>query len=580
MTENKRGLPELLAPCGSPEALRAAIAGGADAVYFGGTLFNARMNAKNFGRQAIKDAVDLCHENGVRAYITLNTLVLDREMAEAVEYASFLYKCGADALITADAGLAKLIREYIPDFELHASTQMTGHSSAAARELHAAGFSRMVCAREMSAEQIKRLAAESPLEIEMFVHGAICVSCSGQCLMSAMLGGRSGNRGMCAQPCRMPYNGAYPISLKDMCLANHIPELTESGVASLKIEGRMKSPEYVYGVTRIYRRLLDERRNASSAEMAELTKLFSRGGFTDGYYTGRKDSSMLGIRSEQEITQSRELQYKKDLKSSGRLPKIELSERSLPETQYKPVISKNIRGSYEKPINTARFVTAKQIPDTDYFDILYLPLSVTSRGLANGVLLPPVIFDDRKDDARRALESAAKAGAAHIMISNIGQLELAREFGLIPHGDFRLNIFNTLSARYYTETLPDFDSLILSPELTLPQIRDITTGTDARKGAIVYGRIPLMLLEKPVGQQQLRDRKGARFPILRDSGRDIVYNSVPLYMADHQKKLSDAGISERHFVFSCEDRAETLRIIYAYSHNLPAKEREQIRRIK
>jgi putative protease len=215
-------------------------------------------------------------------YVTLNTAVLDKELKEAVAYADFLYGIGVDALIMSDLGLASLIRGRYPDMELHASTQASGHNAECAKTFAKMGFSRMVCARELSKDEIKELCTASPIEIEQFIHGAMCVSQSGQCLASAVMGGRSGNRGVCAQPCRMKYNGRYPLSLKDMCLAQHVTELIESGVASLKIEGRMKSPAYVYEVVSVYRRLLDEARNASKDEMQTLANVFSRGSFTDG----------------------------------------------------------------------------------------------------------------------------------------------------------------------------------------------------------------------------------------------------------------------------------------------------------
>ncbi len=304
-------LPELLAPAGSPTALRAAIEGGADAIYVGGVAFNARINAKNFTEEELGDAIALAHSYGVKVYIAANTLIYDREREDYLRAAEKAYLLGADALIVADIGMARELKKRIP-IELHASTQMSGHSVAAARELANAGFSRMVCAREMSGEDIRSFCENSPIEAEVFVHGAICVSTSGQCLFSSLVGGRSGNRGECAQPCRLPYSmgkgrQGYPLSLCDLSLARHITELCDMGVASFKIEGRMKSPEYVRDVTAIWRRLLDEGRNATDRDMAELAKIFSRGGFTDGYYTGKKGRTMLGIRSENDKKQSAEL---------------------------------------------------------------------------------------------------------------------------------------------------------------------------------------------------------------------------------------------------------------------------------
>ena len=575
-------LPELLSPCGSPEALDAAISGGADAVYLGGTMFNARMNAKNFDRAALAEAVAKCHSFGVRMYVTLNTLLFDRELKSALEYAGFLYETGADALIVTDMGLISLIRRYIPEMELHASTQVTVHSAEAALRLKDIGFKRVVCAREMSSEDIRMLVS-SGVEVEMFVHGAICVSCSGQCLMSSMLGGRSGNRGECAQPCRMPYNGSYPISLKDMCLARHIPKIIESGVASLKIEGRMKSPAYVYGVTSAYRRLLDERRAASDEEFDSLAKLFSRGGFTDGYYTKTIGASMLGVRSNENIAESKKSGQTAIPKAVKRLPVIELSRGTVSIPDSAGMFSRG-KPLSSKPIFTARFRTASQIPATDYFEHIYLPLDafcgkrVPDSPAPDGVVIPPVIFDSEREQIKRMLEEAVKKGASHALIGNIGHFSLADEFGLIPHGDFRLNVTNSKSADYYASL--GISSLLVSPELNLPQMRDICFSTDntPQKGAVVYGRLPLMLLERRTGLRELRDSRGVRFPVFQENGRELIYNSVPIYMADQPDRLKDSGIAERHFIFTTEDRGEILRIIYAYQHKVIPK--DPVKRIK
>ena len=242
MAKSKK-LPELLAPAGSPLALRAAIEGGADAIYLGGSAFNARMNAKNFTLDELKEGVELAHCYGVKVYIAANTLVFDREREDFLRAAEQVYLLGADALIVADIGMAHELKKRIP-IDLHASTQMSGHSVDAAEALAKAGFCRMVCAREMSSEDIKDFCRRSPIEAEVFVHGALCVSTSGQCLFSSIVGGRSGNRGECAQPCRLPYGSSartqsYPLSLKDLSLAQHVRELCNAGVASLKIEGQV-----------------------------------------------------------------------------------------------------------------------------------------------------------------------------------------------------------------------------------------------------------------------------------------------------------------------------------------------------
>lgn len=300
--KNRIKLPELLAPAGSPEALEAAIEAGADAVYFGAGDFNARMRAKNFSREELEAALRLCRQYGVRSYVTVNTRLRDSELSEAASLVADLYEKGADAFIVADMGVARQIRLTVPEAELHASTQVSGHSAEDAAVLREMGFSRMVCPRELSLGEITRLVKASPIEIEMFIHGAHCVSFSGQCMMSHALGGRSGNRGMCAQPCRLPFRmdgvrASHPLSLKDMCLAQSVPLLIESGVSSLKIEGRQKSPDYVYGAVSVYRRLLDENRGADAEEMERLGALFSRDGFTDGYLR-QSYKGMLGVRGE------------------------------------------------------------------------------------------------------------------------------------------------------------------------------------------------------------------------------------------------------------------------------------------
>ncbi len=559
---NKNRKPEVLSPAGSLEAAYAAVAGGADAIYIGGKMLNARMNAKNFSDDALAECIRHCHENGVKVYVTLNTAVLDRELKSALDYADMLYSLGVDALIVSDTGLASAFKDRYPEMGIHASTQASGHNAQCAKALSELGFDRMVCARELSETDIKTLCEQSPIEIEQFVHGAMCVSQSGQCLASAMMGGRSGNRGVCAQPCRMSYNGAHPLSLKDMCLANHAKTLTESGVSSLKIEGRMKSPSYVYGVTKIYRRIIDEDRNATENEIKELAAIFSRGGFTDGYYTECVGSDMNGVRAEADISASRAI--KTDFKKIERsIPKITINERTLPEPFNPPRAAKRTHKS-GKPIYTARFTSPAQIKDTGFFSHTYLPIDKYEQGYTDGIVMPAAVFPRDEKRFRELLERAVKLGAEHALVTHIGQVRLALEYGLIPHGDFRLNVFNTLTAKYCVSL--GMRDVILSPELTLPQMRDI----DAPKAAIVYGKVPIMLLTKPVGASVLKDTRGARFEVIKDCGFDILLNSVPFYMADKQKALDENGIRGRHFIFTTENAKECSDIISAYKNGAPA----------
>lgn len=293
---------ELLSPAGSPEGVIAAVQNGADAVYMGMGDFNARRGAKNFTDEEFVKAVRYCHVRGCKVYVTLNTLVNDREMHDAVAAAKIASDAGADGLIVQDLGMSYAIRCALPDIPLHASTQMSLHNLAGVEAAAEMGMTRAVLARELSFEQIRFITQNASIETEVFVHGALCFCHSGQCYMSSLIGRRSGNRGLCAQPCRLQYSlggrmDDHPLSLKDNCLVEQIRRLEEAGVASLKIEGRMKRPEYTGIVTGVYAKALREQRNPEKEEMELLEKTFSRQGFTQGYFIGDK-LDMFGVRSE------------------------------------------------------------------------------------------------------------------------------------------------------------------------------------------------------------------------------------------------------------------------------------------
>ena len=665
-------LPELLSPAGSPLSLRAAIEGGADAVYMGGSSFNARINAKNFTEDELLDGIKLAHAYGVKIYIAANTLIFDREREDYLKAAEKMYLFGADALIVADIGMAKEIKKRIP-IEIHASTQLSGHNVENAKLLQEAGFSRMVCAREMSKDDLRTFCKGSPIESEVFVHGALCVSASGQCLFSSIVGGRSGNRGECAQPCRLPYTGArneYPLSLCDLSLAEHITELCEMGVSSFKIEGRMKSPEYVRDVTRVWRRLLDEGKNASKEDMRELASIFSRGGFTDGYYTKKIDGKMLGVRSQhdkdmssslapfEKITKTLPLSLHASIKADapmrlcaksgtldvtveGVIPQNalnapitkEIAERNLSKlggTPYRlekleielddglmvpisalnalrrsaiealaPKLSRCESDLQKAPLcapkkergvaKTAVFYNAKSIPDEafSYFDTIYIPLEQyeSSFGSRVGVMLPEIIYDSEAETVLSMFKKANEGGSKKALVGNIGHVALAKQAGFEIHGDFRLNVTNSSSARRLEEL--GFEDFILSPELSLSQIRDIK----GNSGVIIYGRLPLMITEKCVGKElgscekcssgtlTLRDRRNTLFPVLRRfEHRSAIFNSVPVYMADKRADLSRARITSEHFIFTTENKNEAKKVILAYKNAAPSA--SAVRRIK
>ena len=660
-------LPELLCPAGDMESLYAAVEGGADAVYVGGVRFGARAFAKNFDIEALTLAVRYCHLHSVKLFVTVNTLLFDRELAEALEYCRRLYSIGVDAVICQDLGLIAAIRELLPELEIHASTQLSVNNSLGADIAYSLGCRRVVLARELSLRDIRSAVDNSRAEIEVFLHGALCVCHSGQCLFSSLVGGRSGNRGECAQPCRLPYKEGYQLSLRDLALAEHIPELIDSGVSSLKIEGRMKSPAYVFAVTKVYRRLLDEKRRASGKEMKLLAAVFSRGGFTDGYLTGRL-AGMTGVRSDRDKEASREAsaEYTPKMKrlsvrARAKIVSGEPSELTIfsPERSYtaygavperalsspltrdsvtqrlaktgatmlslepdgieltlgeglnlppsainalrreaclgfessdrvapKEVELPEIPPHGARKMRTALFLLPELIGHTDEaalarFDIIFVPLfSDLAKSGKYGVYIPPVIPDSGLSAVRDRLRQASSAGARHALVSNISHLTLAREAGLIPIGDFRLNITN----RYAMRTLESLGvgEAILSAELTLPAVRDIGGG------AVVYGRIPLMLTERCFMREggcsgvcpenyALTDRRGAKFPIVREwEHRNLILNSAHTFMGDRVSELSSLGIE--HFIFSTENGRAAQRVVEAYCEGKEYKP-ENIRRI-
>ncbi len=304
--------PEVLSPVGSPQSLEAAVRCGADAVYIGAKKFSARRNAENFDINDIKETVCYCHIRGVKVYLALNIMIKQSELQDAFKLAAHVYECGVDAIIISDLGLASLIHECIPDMPLHASTQMTVHSESALPLLKNMGFTRVVVSREMNKKELENFCTEADnlgIEVEMFVHGALCMSVSGQCLLSSVLGARSGNRGLCAGPCRLPFAAdggtGYDLSLKDFCLYDYVNEISNIGVSSLKIEGRMKRPEYIAAATTACRQAVDNG-YVKPELLNTLKNVFSRSGFTDGYYKSNLGREMFGIRTKENVIASNE----------------------------------------------------------------------------------------------------------------------------------------------------------------------------------------------------------------------------------------------------------------------------------
>ncbi len=673
--------PELLSPAGSPASLEAAIMAGADAVYFGGQSFNARKNADNFTDEELLAAVRKCRLYGVRTNIVLNTQLYSAELTHALLFAEKLLSFGADAFIVADIGLARELLHHFPDIELHASTQCSGQNVLSAKELAKIGFRRMVAPRELPFRDIKTLCETSPIETEIFVHGALCVSHSGQCLMSSVIGGRSGNRGECAQPCRLPYQGKnpYPLSLRDLSLAAYVPELCDAGVASFKIEGRMKTPDYVYGVISTYRKLIDEHRGATPDEIRQMAALFSRSGFTDGYHTERVNKTMLGIRtdSDKQVTASSEKIVMKprkiplsmegeflvgrpayvkgtvfregceithevvgsicqaaektptsperigenlsklgatafaaervsvnadevnvpisEINAMRRALALALEEKLVGEAKAYPKFEKLTlpRGAVESDAKSAYFAFFDRITEKalSHFDRIFVPLTEYIQNIEKakkhpniGVALPPVAFDHELSLVREMAKKAKGAGCAMALVSGFWQSALANELGFEKHGDLRLNAYNSSSIATYAEK--GFASLILSPEIGTSA--SLGVSSDLPKGYVIYGRLPLMTMEKCAIRDMvlpslmdrdachycdthrftmLTDRTGTSFPMTREfSHRNVIYNSVPTYMAD---KPLDGLFS--HAIFTDETAPEVDRIIDAIQKREPAK---------
>ena len=672
---------ELLAPAGSMEALRAAVCNGADAFYLGADTFNARINARNFSAADLQEAVVYCHVRGVKVHLTLNTLVLDREMPRAAELIRLAASCGVDAFIVQDLGVVSLCRQLAPDVPIHASTQMSIHSLEGVMEAAALGCSRVVLARELPAEEIAHICKKSPVEIEVFVHGALCMCYSGQCYLSSVIGRRSGNRGQCAQPCRLPYgygrfeSTRYPLSLKDNCLVGELDELRRMGVASIKIEGRMKRPEYVAIVTRAYRTVLNGGKLMPS-DLQELETAFSRQGFTDGYFRGQTGSDMFGRRQEGEDTAdlfaSARATYEQGepqrigvrfyamirrgepaqlavedpdgnlCRTRGPVPEQAVYrsltpqdlEQQLKKTGGTPYLCTAVRSSldpdlmlpasainamrrdviaeltakrgraaparlnaYDEPprydgiagepqltiaVRTAGQITSRMLSMKP--TVLYVPLSElaehpdlpqrVSVETQLAAILPRVIWSGELAPVARQLRTVYEMGVRQVLAGNLGQLHIARAAGFAVRGDFGLNIVNSRAMRYLREQ--GLDSQLLSFELTLPQIRDISKAVPAE--LLIYGRLPLMLMENCVmknrtgicacqtGTVRLVDRVGEEFPIVKDPGtcRNVLLNGKKLYLLDKKDALRGMGLWALRLQFTTENPGEIDKVLMDY----------------
>lgn len=658
--------PEILAPAGNFDSLKAAVRAGADAVYFGTGNFNARRNAANFSGDELFLASDFCHSHGVKVHIALNTLVLDNELSDVKKTLERICRANADALILQDLGVARLARQMCPDTELHASTQMSTGTSEGIKILEDLGFCRAVLPRELSENEIKHLCENSSLDLEMFIHGALCMSVSGQCLLSAMLGSRSGNRGLCAQPCRLYFSAdggtGYDLSLKDLSLIEYINRLSSLGISSFKIEGRMKRPEYVAAAVTACRKALDGCYTDNDKE--ELKALFSRSGFTGGYFENKLGRNMFGFREKENVQSATSELLKKYAKiyekekavfpvdfvfsayeneiltlsaaaggknvfvQSGIKAEKAINRPLTKETVkaqllkcggtvFKPnnivcELDENIsvplsavnalrREALEKlseqmkkikatafnnyeylitehkpenePKNYLCFRNIENIPESFDCGRVFLPLGTSAETIKiynAGVIIPRGLLGN----ADKIIEMIKISGAKTALCNTLDAVAAAKKAGVTVFGGPSLNIFNSVSLE--TAKSLGISECILSYELTVQQISKL--GGDLPRGAVVYGKTPLMLTRNcPVsngkscsecgGKSSLTDRKGIRFPVICSNGFSELFNSRPTYMADRLKEIKN--IDFYVFDFTDESKQEISNILKFYKEGAP-----------
>ena len=561
---------EVLAPVGGEEQLIAAVKAGADAVYLGTENFNARRNAHNF--TDLSKTVEFCHNHGVKVFVTLNTVIKNKEIGQFVKTVREIADSGADAVIVQDLGGISLIKEVAPDLPLHASTQMTVHNLSGVKALEKLGFTRAVLARELSEKEIKYICDNTDMEIEVFVHGALCVCVSGQCYLSSMLGGRSGNRGLCAQPCRLDFKNKernYALSLKDMSLYDNMKSLINCGVKSLKIEGRMKRPEYVYTAVKECRKAVDGYR----ADMYTLEQVFSRSGFTDGYFKGNLGPFMFGRRTEENVNSMMKVLSKieKELISAD-FPKRESIKTTKYETfQFEPISvqsvnEKKIRIRAEK-LNQISFSMINEA------DKIILPANEILKENIDKKLkekliaeLPLLVFGEEKR-ITDILDKLKEKGIREVIVGNIGTMYEAVNSGFTVHTDYSMNLTN----KYSTKAVSDLGvkTAVMSFETNSKDIKGALP-----VGIIAYGYLPLMTYRScPVKTKagcknwsritKVKDRNGKEFSVICRGSYSQLLNSVPLYIAD---KLDEIKCDFITLYFTVEGPNECEKIFLDYKN--------------
>ncbi|MBR3969987.1 MAG: U32 family peptidase [Ruminococcus sp.] len=654
---------EILAPSGSPEALTAALRAGADAVYVGGKKFSARNNAANFDDAELKNAVKLCHIHNAKLYLAVNTIIADEEVSEFRSFIKKAAEYGVDGFIVQDIGAADIIRTAVPDAVLHGSTQLSVHTAAGVHFLKEMGFVRAVPARELSAGALEKICRED-IETEVFVHGALCMSVSGQCYMSAVIGSRSANRGCCGQACRLPFSADgnknhAALSLKDLSLMENTDKLREIGVNSLKIEGRMKRPEYIAAAVSQLKNALD----GTAPDMKMLRGIFSRSGFTDGYFTGNR-RDMFGVREKEDVIAAKDIfpaihelcrnerkVYTVDfhgivkenqpvkiiaslenisVEAVGDIPDIaqkspttedslakqlsklgdtvfslgkitsdiddglfvpagrlnelrrlaveQLSDavisRNTPVytiTDNSPALPQNIPVHTDENIPVRTFCrTAEQAAAAaELSEYVVIPESIINQQLTETVPMekiivspPRFIVDEDKIISR--LAELKNLGFRHLLCHTLDSAAIGGQLGFVLHGSFTMNLFNSYSAEYLRRI--GFEDCIVSPEMTLAQLENLRT--ELPLGALVYGRLPLMLtrncpIKNEIGCKNcsgaLIDRTSRQLPVACSADYVEILNSDILCMTDRMNKLKSAAFAA--VILHDENREQTISAI-------------------
>lgn len=540
---------ELLAPAGSMACLKAAVSKNTDAVYLGMRNFNARNYATNFDKNNIAEAVKICKSNNVKIYLTMNTLIKNNELKQFFDQLSFAYSKGIDAVILQEISLINLIKNNFPDLRIHISTQAGVMNSFHANLL--SKVDRVTLARELTENNIKDIRKNFNKEIEIFCHGALCTSVSGQCLFSSFLGGRSGNRGKCAQPCRKKYNNEYLLSTKELCLINEIPEIIKLGINSIKIEGRMRSPYYVATVTDAYRKAIDSYYNGNFKveNLAKLKKAFSRE-FTKGWFKQSKDifnvtesNAMTRTSNEFYNVKAKKINIKRKI-INVKIPsfKEEKSDKELLVRVY----------NKEDAIEASKAGADIVCMDLKDFENIKLPCKLFTA-------TPRIMLDS---DVNEILKNIKEKNPDGIIAGNMGMLNLNLKIPI--YLDYNLNVFNDADIDYFKKNIP-----IISPELSL---KDLNNLNNKNFFVLVHGKIRLMTLRHDIQVGEIKDEKGS-FKVNKIYNGTEIINKKEIGLLSKSSQLLSKGVNK----FYVDTDVNVSKIVKFYRDVLDGKKVNDIK---